>query len=126
MIDYNKLLDDWADHLLPKAHEADEKSGYEQAGSYKYGYFKGYSQGIREASAYLSFLEKRKSHLYKMEDDTMDSIKNKVYEVDFEGCTPYSNYIEGYYAIDGIIYNEKDEVVSEDEIKIRNLEIECS
>ena len=50
-------------------------------------------------------------------------MKDKVYEVDFEGCTPYSSYVEGYYVINGIMYNSNDEVVSDEEIAIRDLYI---
>lgn len=50
-------------------------------------------------------------------------MKNKVYEVAFEGCTPYSSCVEGYYVINGIIYNSNDEVVSDEEIAIRGLYI---
>lgn len=67
MLNYDKLLDDWADHLLSKAHKADEERIYE-ADSYKDGYLRGYSEGIRESSAYLSFLEKKKKDLYEIKN----------------------------------------------------------
>ena len=63
-INYNKLLDDWAEHILKKAHTAENKRLYEDLFSYKGGYLKGYSEGIRTALAHLSLLEKRKYKNY--------------------------------------------------------------
>lgn len=66
LLDYDKLLDDWAEYLLKKSDEADENNSYEEIGTFKYGYRKGYAEGIREAVSYLSFLEKRRKSLYKL------------------------------------------------------------
>ncbi len=59
-----------------------------------------------------------------MREIAMSNVKRRVYEVCFEGCSPYSSLVEGYYAMDSIIYNTKDERVSEEEILIRDLGFE--
>lgn len=50
-------------------------------------------------------------------------MKQKVYEIDFDGMKPYSIYVEGYYAIDGVIYNKQNNKISKDEIEMRSLYI---
>ena len=51
-------------------------------------------------------------------------MKYKVFEVGFEGCTPYSQYVIGYYGLDGVIYDIEGRVVPEEEVAVRNLEID--
>ena len=51
----------------------------------------------------------------------MDNIKRKVFEVCFNCCTPYESLVDGYYAVDGVIYNSENEKVEEEEILMRDL-----
>lgn len=68
VIDYDRLLDDWADHMHEKAEIARIQSEEKKLGSYTDGYWRGYQTGIYESSAYLTFLEKRKRKMYETKE----------------------------------------------------------
>ncbi|RYI30511.1 hypothetical protein EVU96_08845 [Bacillus infantis] len=63
-IDYDKLLDDWADRLYKKADELEEQLKDREDGSYRHGFINGKRDGFFEALATLSLLEKKKKNNY--------------------------------------------------------------
>ena len=58
-LDYNKLLDDWADELFAKADEYAEKRDKQEIGSYNYGYYNGISEALYLAITKLTIRERR-------------------------------------------------------------------
>lgn len=58
-MDYNKLLDEWAEIVLEKAMVVQSKNDDYEFGTYKYGLNKGYAEGLRMATAILSRLEQK-------------------------------------------------------------------
>lgn len=67
-IDYDRLLDDWAEILHKEADKAKKVSDESEMGSYRYGYFNGLSKGYFDAIARLSLLENRKVKNYLKEE----------------------------------------------------------
>ncbi|MFK3936502.1 hypothetical protein ACI2JA_03165 [Alkalihalobacillus sp. NPDC078783] len=65
-LDYNKLLDDWAEDLLNEAERWGDKKNQHDVGSYKYGYYQGISEGYYMAVSKLNGLEKRKARKHKI------------------------------------------------------------
>lgn len=63
-LDYDKLLDDWADDLFTLAEHFEMKLDQCDAGSFKHGYYAGKQDGIIEAIASLAMLETRKRNKY--------------------------------------------------------------
>lgn len=66
-LDYERLLDDWADELFNKVQLYEEKRDKEEMGSYKYGYYQGKHDGVMEALTKLSMFEKRKGKKYEID-----------------------------------------------------------
>lgn len=64
-IDYDALLEGWAEELFQKADAARHKKDLSKVGSYEYGYYKGLNEGYIEAIARLNFLESRNRNKYK-------------------------------------------------------------
>lgn len=57
-MDYNKLLDEWAEKVFEKADKAMKLSEDSKENSYEQGYRRGYSNGLRMAISILSQMEK--------------------------------------------------------------------
>ncbi len=53
-IDYDSLLDKWAEKVLEKADEAEKRKENYEPGSHRYAYNKGYAEGLRIATAMLN------------------------------------------------------------------------
>lgn len=51
----------------------------------------------------------------------MASVKRKVYEVCFTGCTPYTSLVDGYYSHNDVIYDGNNRRIEEEEILMRDL-----
>jgi hypothetical protein len=64
-MDYNKLLDEWAEQVYEKADKAREDSGYADTGSFKHGRLMGYDDGLIMALTMLTTLEKKYKKLEK-------------------------------------------------------------
>lgn len=62
-MDYNQLLDEWAEEVYSKADKAREESNYTKVGSYKHGLHVGYADGLIMAVTLLSKHEKRHEKL---------------------------------------------------------------
>lgn len=58
-MDYEKLLDDWAEKLLSEADKFRETSEDAIVGSYNHGYSKGYSDGMYMALTFLNRIERK-------------------------------------------------------------------
>lgn len=58
-MNYEKLLDDWADKVLSEADKYKTTSENAIVGSYNHGYSKGYSNGMYMALAILNRMEKK-------------------------------------------------------------------
>ena len=56
---YELLLDIWAEKCFSESDKAIEKMEYCEVGSYKYGYNKGYSDGLRWAVTFLNMFERK-------------------------------------------------------------------
>ncbi|MEM4994897.1 hypothetical protein WKH56_20245 [Priestia sp. SB1] len=63
-LDYDKLLDEWAEILFKDAEEYEKKRDQASTDSYAYGYFAGKHDGVIQAIAKLSILETRKARKY--------------------------------------------------------------
>ena len=63
-LDYDKLLDDWAEDLFEEAEKYEKKRDQASTGSYAHGYFAGKHDGVIQAIAKLSTLETRKARKY--------------------------------------------------------------
>jgi len=62
-MDYNKLLDEWAEEVYKKADKAREESGWADTGSYKHGRLVGYDDGLIMAITMLTRLEDKYKRL---------------------------------------------------------------
>ena len=58
-IDYDKLLNEWADEIYKKADKAREDYGYQENGDFKNGRLMGYADGLIMAISILTRLEKK-------------------------------------------------------------------
>ena len=67
-LDYHRLLDDWADKLHKTLDDVLDKEEKSELGSYHYGYYRGYGEGLSRALAELSILENRKSKKYEIKE----------------------------------------------------------
>jgi hypothetical protein len=63
-LDYDKLLDDWANYLFEEVEKFEKKRDQALTGSYAHGYFEGKHDGLLQALAKLSTLETRKARNY--------------------------------------------------------------
>ena len=59
MIDYDKLLDEWAEKVFKKADEARDRYEEEDVGTTRSSYCRGYMEGLLMATAILSRMEKK-------------------------------------------------------------------
>lgn len=66
-LDYDALLDDWAEILHKKADAAKEIEENAETGSFKHAHCIGYREGLFMALSQLSLLEKRKKKKYLIE-----------------------------------------------------------
>lgn len=67
-LDYEKLLDDWAEELFEMSRQHEKLRDMSEIGSVDYGYHAGMSNAYVTAVTKLTFLEKRKSKKYKTEE----------------------------------------------------------
>lgn len=58
-INYDELLDEWADKVFAKADKCKEKRDYEESGSWKDGYLKGLNEAYIMAISMLTLEEKK-------------------------------------------------------------------
>lgn len=75
-LDYDRLLDDWADLVFKEMDIAKSIFKSEPLGSPKYYTSKGYEDGLSMAMALLSTLEKRKRKKYEI-DEGKGEVKNE-------------------------------------------------
>lgn len=68
MLDYDKLLDDWAELVYEKVDKLEEQLDSAKVGSTKYCYLKGRQDAYLESLAMLSLLEKRKKNKYTIKE----------------------------------------------------------
>ena len=66
-LDYDKLLDEWAEILFKKVEAYEQKRDECEMGTYKYGCYQGKHDGIMEAITRLSMLERREFNKYNKE-----------------------------------------------------------
>lgn len=66
-LDYDKLLDDWAEGLFKQAEEFEEKRDQADVGSYSHGYYRGKHDATIAAITKLAMLEGRKNKKYRVE-----------------------------------------------------------
>lgn len=59
-INYEKLLNDWAEEIFRRADEAEERMSVAEIGSYKHGCSKGLGDGYRMAVAILTRMEQKR------------------------------------------------------------------
>lgn len=71
-LDYDKLLDEWAEILFKKVEAYEQKRDDCEVGSYKYGCYQGKSAGVMEAITRLSMLERREFKKYKKENKQLE------------------------------------------------------
>ena len=58
-MDYDKLLDEWAEEIYKKTDKAREDYGYQKNGDFKNGRLMGYTDGLIMALTMLTTLEKK-------------------------------------------------------------------
>lgn len=75
-INYDKLLDDWAEELFKQSDKLKNRIKNEELSQYKEAYLKGYSEGIISAIVTLDFYEKRKYKKYIIKENSNDYSKN--------------------------------------------------
>lgn len=69
MLDYDRLLDDWAELVYEKVDKLEEKMAIVDVGSTRYCYLKGHQDAFLQSLAMLSLLEKRKKSKYIIKKD---------------------------------------------------------
>lgn len=83
-LDYDRLLDDWAEMIFVEADRCKKISEEAEVGSYRYGYFDGVHKGYIDALAKLSLLENRKYKKYTI-DNYKGVVLPKLNETEIEG-----------------------------------------
>lgn len=83
-LDYDALLNDWAEELHKKVDKAREMEGESETGSYKHGHCVGYCEGLLMALAQLSLLEKRKTKNYTINIHLDDETRKGLDEMSLQ------------------------------------------
>jgi len=98
-MDYNELLNQWAEKIYLKADSCKDKREYEKTGSWKDGYYKGLNEAYIMSITELTILEKKHKPSDQKEDiewllkELLEA--GKYAEVDFDKITEIA-YSNGY------------------------------